>query len=310
MERQSDPNDGRYPNAGLRAPGELGAGATTRPRRVAFVLSGGGSLGSIQVGAMEALLENGIYPDMIVGTSVGALNGALLAREPTLDGVRGIRDIWLSLERGAVFTGGRRLAFFRLLFGMDHLYTNKGLRRLVTRNLGPITFADLSLPFLATAADVEEGTVHVFDTGPLLPALLASTAVPGIFPPVTIDGRKYVDGAILSYCNIETAWQRGATHIVMIESVHRVPDDAFGVLGPIAKALWAAEGRQCRTELERFGSRLPTLLVSPDVNVDMDRRERFTAAKELMSEAREWTLGFLESKSKHWSSWKARTSTS
>ena len=178
MGRQSGPNDDRYDNAGLSPPSEFGAGATTRPRRVAFVLSGGGSLGSIQVGALEALLERGVYPDVIVGTSVGALNGALLAREPTLDGVHGIRDIWLSLERGAVFTGGRRLAFFRLLFGMDHLYTNKGLRRLVTRNLGPITFADLSLPFLATATDVEEGTVRVFDTGPLLPALLASSAIP------------------------------------------------------------------------------------------------------------------------------------
>ena len=305
MERQPGPNDDRYGDAGSSPPIESGAGATTRPRRVAFVLSGGGSLGSIQVGALEALLEQGIYPDIIVGTSVGALNGALLAREPTLDGVRGIRDIWLSLGRGAVFTGGRRLAFFRLLFGMDHLYTNKGLRRLVTRNLGPITFVDLSLPFLATAADVEEGTVHVFDTGPLLPALLASSAVPGIFPAVTIDGRKYVDGAILSYCNIETAWRRGATHIVMIESVHRIPDDAFGVLGPIAKALWAAEGRQCRMELERFGSRLPTLLVSPEVNVDMDRRERFTAAEELMGEAREWTSEFLESKGKHFLSLEA-----
>ena len=294
MERKSDPSDERRGAAEIGRPVGFGARMPTGPRRVAFVLSGGGSLGSVQVGALEALLEEGIYPDLIVGTSVGAFNGALLAREPTVEGVLALRKIWLSLEMGSVFTGGRRRAFFRLLLGKNHLYTDEGRRRLAARNLGPITFADLAVPFLATATDVGEGAIHIFDSGPLLPALLASSAVPGIFPPVQIEGRTYADGAILSYCNIETAWRRGATHIVLIESSHQVPDDAFGVLDPIAKALWASEGRQCRVELERFGSRLPTLLISPGVGRADDPRKRFTMAERLMDEAKESTLAVLE----------------
>ena len=103
--------------------------------KLAFVLSGGSSLGSIQVGCLEALLQHGISPDLIVGTSVGALNGAFLAKNPTLEGVMKLKDIWLSMESHGPFRESRVRVLMRLLLGRKHLYANDTLRELVCQFL-------------------------------------------------------------------------------------------------------------------------------------------------------------------------------
>jgi len=164
--------------------------------RTAFVLSGGGNLAVSQVGMMRALVEREILPDVIVGTSAGALNGAVLATEPTLDGVERLTDVWCSLRAGEVFPGGKLSRAWTVLSRDDHLFSNDGLQAIIDRANPAPSFDQTVLPLRVVATDLHSGEEVVFAAGPIAPALLASAALPGIYPPVEHDGRTLIDGAV------------------------------------------------------------------------------------------------------------------
>jgi NTE family protein len=165
-------------------------------RRTAFVLSGGGNQGVSQVGMLRALLERGIQPDVVIGTSAGALNGAAVATDPTLAGVESLADVWLSIRSGEVFPGSRLARAWNVLRRDDHLFTNEGLVDVIARANAAPTFAEMTVPLRVIATDLDTGDEVVLAAGPVEPALLASTALPGLFPPVEYDGRLLVDGAV------------------------------------------------------------------------------------------------------------------
>jgi NTE family protein len=169
----------------------------TRERpRTAFVLSGGGNQGVSQVGMLRALLERGIEPDVVIGTSAGALNGAAIATEPTLAAVENLADVWMSIRSGEVFPGSRLARAWNVLRRDDHLFTNVGLCGVIARANPAPTFAEMAVPLRVIATDLNTGEEVVLASGPVEPALLASTALPGLFPPVEHDGRLLVDGAV------------------------------------------------------------------------------------------------------------------
>ena len=180
------------------------------PGKLAFVLSGGGSLGSVQVGCIQALLQHGVFPDLVVGTSVGALNGVWLAKDPTPDWVENLKELWLSMGRHGPFRTSRMQVTLRLLMGREYLYANDFLRKLVCQYIGDTTFEDLQVPAMIVATNMETGEPAVLDRGSLELAVLASTAIAGVFPPVQIDGVEYVDGGMMSYCGLGPAWDHGA----------------------------------------------------------------------------------------------------
>src|SRR5919202_486720 len=167
-----------------------------RPR-TAFVLSGGGNHGCAQVGMLRALLERGIVPDVIIGTSAGALTGSALAADPTLPGVDHLTSVWGSLRSEHIFPGGRLGRAWSLLSGGDHLYSNQGLAGLIDRMSTAVRFSDLLIPLRVIATDLSTGEEVVLASGPLRPALLASAALPGSFPPVLHDHRTLVDGGVV-----------------------------------------------------------------------------------------------------------------
>jgi NTE family protein len=169
--------------------------APDRPR-TAFVLSGGGNQGVSQVGMLRALLERGIEPDVVIGTSAGALNSAVLASNPTLAGVEHLADVWLSIRTGEVFPGSKLGRAWNVLRRDDHLFTNEGLLAVLERAHTAPTFAELAVPLRVVATDLETGDEVVLAAGSVEPALLASTALPGLFPPVEHDERVLVDGAV------------------------------------------------------------------------------------------------------------------
>ncbi|HEX9504426.1 MAG TPA: patatin-like phospholipase family protein [Acidimicrobiia bacterium] len=169
-----------------------------RQPRTAFVLSGGGNQSVAQVGMLRALIERDIVPDVIVGCSAGAFNGATIAAMPTLAGVDRLVDTWESLRGDSVFPGGRLSRAWNLLTRDDHLFSNQGLRAMLGRGDTPSTFEDLVIPLRVVAADLDTGDEVVFACGPLEPALLASSALPGLFPPIRHDGRTLVDGAVVN----------------------------------------------------------------------------------------------------------------
>jgi NTE family protein len=165
--------------------------------RVAFVLSGGGNHGSAQVGMLRALIERGIFPDVVIGTSAGALNGSGVAANPTLSGVDHLAGIWSSLRTEHIFPGGRLGRAWSLLSGGDHLYSNQGLAGLIDRMSPAAWFDELVVPLRVVTTDLATGEEVVIASGPLKPALLASAALPGSFPPVTHDHRTLVDGGVV-----------------------------------------------------------------------------------------------------------------
>lgn len=169
------------------------------------MLSGGGNQGVSQVGMLRALLERGIRPDVIVGTSVGALNGAVLAASPDLERIDHLERVWIDMTTETVFPGGTLRRAWNLLRRDDHLVPDTGLRALVDGAPLPDTFAELTVPLRVVTADLASGSELVLAAGPLRPALMASTALPGIFPPVAHAGGILVDGAVVNLVPISHA---------------------------------------------------------------------------------------------------------
>lgn len=193
------------------------AQGTRRSRKpeVALVLGGGGHQGAYEVGMMRALLEHGIRPDLIVGTSVGALNGAALAAEPTLDTVKTLGEVWLSLDSG-VFGGSIFAVAANMVRTRTHMHSNQPLRTLIEKMLPVQTFEELKVPFQCVAACIERAAEHWFHEGPLVEAILASAAVPGVLPPVVIEGEHFVDGGIVNSIPISRAVELGAKEIYVL----------------------------------------------------------------------------------------------
>jgi NTE family protein len=165
---------------------------------------------------LQALLERGIVPDLVVGTSVGAINGAAIAADPTPEAVERLRNVWLTLGEERVFSG----AFGRagnLIRKGTHLHGNDALRRMVERLLPVRTFRELPVPFQCVAASIERAAEHWFSEGSLVEAILASAAVPGLLPPVVIDGEHYVDGGIVNSIPVERAVELGATELYIMQ---------------------------------------------------------------------------------------------
>jgi len=184
--------------------------------QIAFVLGGGGHLGAYQVGMLRALVERGLRPDLVVGTSVGAMNGAAVAADPTIATVRQLESVWLNLDAEPVFAASLFAGAARLARSRTHLQAIEPLRELVERLLPVRRFDELQVPFQCVAACIERAAEHWFSEGPLADAILASAAVPGILPPVEIGGEHFVDGGIVNSIPIERAVQLGADVIYVL----------------------------------------------------------------------------------------------
>jgi NTE family protein len=166
----------------------------TLEKPVAFVLGGGGSLGAMQVGMLEALAEHAIVPDLVVGTSVGAINGAVLAADPQGAAHR-LAHSWSRLDPSRVFPRSIIGPLRALRERHIQLVSESGLAKILSENLpSGATFDDLAVPLRVVTTDAATGEALVISSGPLVPALLASAAIPGIFPPVERDGRFLYDG--------------------------------------------------------------------------------------------------------------------
>lgn len=184
----------------------------------AFVLSGGGNRGPLQVGALKALLQHGISPEMIVGSSVGSLNGVYLAIDPTLAQVEKIAQLWHDASRKKLFTQSPSRSLAKLVRGRDHMIENKRIREYVTASLpeGTRTFGDLRVPMYVTICHLQTQTLYVYGddpTAPLVDAVITSSAVPGFFPPTYHAGQTFVDGGVVSNLPMKVAVAKGATEI-------------------------------------------------------------------------------------------------
>lgn len=184
----------------------------------AFVLGGGGVLGAVEVGMLRALFEREIVPDLVLGTSVGALNGAMVAREPNLSAIERMVELWRGAADSGDVYGDRRLRTVRRAVSTGtHIFSAKPLKQRLEEEFGDLTFEELPVRFQVCAASIERAAEHWFDSGPLVEAVVASAAVPGLLPPARIGDQHYLDGGIVNSIPLGRAVQLGATRVFVLQ---------------------------------------------------------------------------------------------
>lgn len=185
---------------------------------VAFVLGGGGVLGAVEVGMVRALLEHDIRPDLIVGTSIGALNGVLVASDPSDSVIGRLIKLWASPQAREIFGDSAPRQLARIARMGTHLHSVGPLKAMLIRELGPHRmFEDLAIPFQCCAASIERAAEHWFQAGPVIDAVLASAAVPGLLPAVNIGDEHFIDGGIVNSIPVGRAIELGAGTVYVLQ---------------------------------------------------------------------------------------------
>lgn len=237
------------------------------PRPIAYVLGGGGSRGAVQLGMMRALKGTDLRPDLVVGTSVGALNGAILASQPD-DAEERLELIWARIDRQQVFPGGAvRQTLSATRSHRPYVFDSEPLSDLLGEYLPVDTIEELEVPFAAVATDLDTGARVELDSGDLRSALLASTAIPIAFPWVERDGRRLVDGGLVCNVPVRQAVDRGARSVIVLDCGIFGPEGkwAEGLVGVAVQAFTIAGRAQLRSDLA-VAAEVPVLyLPVPDV---------------------------------------------
>lgn len=236
-----------------------------RLRRPALVLSGGGAFGMVQAAYIQAAYERGFDPALIVGTSVGSLNGAWLALHPREPDE--LLRIWRGLDRVRVLQLNPLRLAVRLVRRPVSLCENAIVPQLIERFIGGLQFESTKVPLAVVATNLSRARKHVFTEGSIGTAVLASTAIPGVFEPVEIDGDLFVDGGISGGCDLATAYDLGATEILAIELApplpERPPRTAVGVL---RHSLGVLELATTDAMVDCLRPQLPVRVLRPDLS--------------------------------------------
>ena len=232
--------------------------------KTAFVFAGGGSFGAIQVGMMHSLAAHGISADMVVGSSVGAINGAYYAGDPTLKGVQQLERIWRDLQRHDVFpiTWRTLLGF---LWRRDFLIPHDGIRKLVDDYIPYRKLEQAKLPVHIVATDIISGDSVVMSEGSVAEAIIASTAIPGAFAPIRYKGHYLSDGAVSSNTPIKIAVRQGARRLIILPTGHACATTTppVGAVANVLHALTLLIARQLVSELESLDPAIKYYVVPP-----------------------------------------------
>jgi NTE family protein len=183
----------------------------------AFVLGGGGVLGAAEVGMLRALFEYDVVPDLVLGTSVGALNGAMVARDPTPAVIDRLTELWQDTSTARAISDRPLRTVRRAVSSGTHLYSSDFLQQRLVEEFGEITFADLPVRLQVCAASIERAAEHWFTQGPLVEAIMASAAVPGLLPPAKVGGEHFLDGGIVNSIPLGRALALGADRVFVLQ---------------------------------------------------------------------------------------------
>lgn len=261
----------------------------------AWVLPGGASMGALQAGQAEALLRHGLAPDLLIGASAGALNAAWLAADPTLDGVADLQRRWLSTSRRQVFPISP-LGLARGLTGRrDHVVSPQALTAWLERQLPYRRIEEARLPLVVTATDAGTGSPVFRQRGSLIPALVASCAMPGVFPPVRDGDRLLVDGGMVADAPVGRAVALGATRVFVLRTL--APDShgqAVGAVPTVLRALGVMFGATRAKDIARWADRCEIYLL-PVPSLPGTSPFSFKAGARLVAEAREVTAAWWPS---------------
>jgi NTE family protein len=262
--------------------------------QTALVLAGGGSFGAVQVGMLRELVAYGIMPDLVVGSSVGAINGAYFAGAPNAEGVTQLEAIWRGLRRSEVFPVTWR-SLIGLLSHRDFVVDPGGLRSLIEERLPYRELEHAAIPLHVVATDLLGGGSVRLSSGPAVEAVLASCAIPAAFPPVCIGDRYLIDGAVASNTPVSVAVELGAKRVIVLPTGFacslEVPPH-----GAIASALHAITlliAHQLVMDLERCRGQAEIITVPPLCPLSVSPYD-FSHAGELIERAAEQTHRWLD----------------
>jgi NTE family protein len=263
---------------------------------VAFVLSGGASLGAVQVGMLRALVARDIRPDVIVGTSVGAINGAFLASRAFVpDTIDELADLWTGIRRGHVFPVEPFTGLLGFLGARRNLVPAGALRRLLARHTDCELLEDLPTPLHVIASDLLTGREVRLSDGPLIDAVMASAAIPGVLPPVERDGRLLIDGGVLNNTPITHAVELGADEIYVLPTGGpcELTDAPRGALGILIQATSLMVAHRFADEAAALAGRPGLTILPPPCPIDVQPMD-FGHAEELMTRAEAEADAFLD----------------
>ena len=270
---------------------------------IAFVLSGGGNYGAMQAGALAALAEKGIKADIIIGTSVGALNGAMAAYDASVEGMTNLDQLWRNLSGDILYPGGYPVALVRVARGKPSLFSNRGIRAFLRQHLpdNAKTFADLTAARLyVIATEIPSGQLRIFGedpNDPLKDALLASAALPPLHPPYPVGDKLYVDGSLAAKFPLKIAIEKGANVIYALH-IHHNPaeqpyDNSIVSLSrwSIAKLLHDLDEKELAWSKEHHpGLELHYLQLNPEITLSATD---FNHSAELLESGYKLTLDYL-----------------
>lgn len=257
-----------------------------RSGTVAFVLSGGGNHGAIQVGMLRALVEHDVRPDVVLGSSIGAVNGAAYAQDPTLSGVARLEELWRGLDEVEVFPKSWLPNALALARRGEAIHSGDRLRGLVEGMVRVERFEDLVVPFQCVATDVANAREVWFSTGRMVDPILASSALPGILPAVEIDGQRYLDGAIVNDVPISRAVALGATTVYVLHcgTIDRPRPEPKRPLDVVVQAYWIARRHRFKRDLESLPAGVEAIVL-PTGDTPSLRYNDFTRSAELVRAA-------------------------
>ncbi len=261
----------------------------------AFVLSGGANLGAVQVGMLRALHEAGIRPDLLVGASVGAINAAWVAGAPPGDGVDELAAIWTSMRRGDVFPLRLGLGLAGFLGRRASLIDSGGLRRLIRSHVRFERLEDAPIPLHVVVTDVLDGNDMALSSGSAVDVITASAAIPGVFAPVVVDGRTYMDGGVVNNAPVSHAVDLGADTIYVLAtgyacSLERAPTSALAIT---LHAVSLMINRRLAADVDHFLACADVRVIPPPCPVDVKPND-FSRAPELIDRSYVLTAAWLD----------------
>src|SRR5262245_25007362 len=261
---------------------------------IAFVLSGGGNLGALQIGMLRALTERGIRPDLILGCSVGAINGAGLAEDPSPAGVGRMERLWRELDGKQLMPRGVLPRPVLLARRGEAIHESDGLRRALEAQLRARTFEELAVPFQCVATDVIGVREVWFRSGPLIDPILASAALPSVYPAVEIDGVRYLDGAIVNDVPMGRAVELGARtlYVLQVGAFSRPRPEPRRPLDVAVQSYWIARHHRFKRDLAAMRPGIDVHLL-PTGQTPYMRYNDFTRTSELISLAYEASSAYL-----------------
>ena len=266
-----------------------------KPRRTAFVLSGGGNLGALQVGMLRALFERRIEPDLVLGCSVGALNGAAIAHDPSLAMVGRLQDLWRGIADHDVMPAGLLPTTVQLARKGVAIHDNANLRKVIETVLPVRAFEELDVPFQCIAVALAEGRETWFAEGPIIEPILASAALPAVYPPVEIGGVAYLDGAIVNDVPVSRAVELGADRIFVLHvgSWDRPRPEPKRPIDMAMYAYWLARRSRFQRDLAAIPPHIEVLVLPPG-GTPLIRYNDFGHSDEMIATSYQATSVFLD----------------